>query len=72
VDMTDWAHIGTFTGLYYLFSTTAAIIGPIMYGWIVEFSGGNYSLIMLLSPFFFLLALLTIAGVKRGEAHSSS
>lgn len=71
VDMTDWAHIGTFTGLYYLFSTTAAIIGPIMYGWIVQLSGNNYSLIMLLSPIFFIFALLSIAGVKRGEAHSN-
>jgi hypothetical protein len=37
VDMTDDVHIGPYTGLYYLFSTLAAIIGPTMYGgsWIL-------------------------------------
>jgi Na+/melibiose symporter-like transporter len=67
VDMTDDLHIGTFTGLYYLFSTLAAIIGPTMYGWIVDFSGGQYNLVMLVSPLFLIFALLCMAFVKRGE-----
>ncbi|MEA5078954.1 MAG: MFS transporter [Anaerolineaceae bacterium] len=67
VDMTDDLHIGTFTGLYYLFSTLAAIIGPTMYGWIVDFSGGKYNLVMLVSPLFLLFALVCMAFVKRGE-----
>lgn len=68
VDMTDAAHIGTYTGLYYLFSTLAAIIGPILYGWIIQFSGDQYKLLMLVSPIFLLMAFLAMAGVKRGEA----
>lgn len=67
VDMTDDLHIGTFTGLYYLFSTLAAIIGPTMYGWIVDFSGGQYNLVMLVSPLFLIFALVCMAFVKRGE-----
>ncbi len=68
VDMTDDVHIGTFTGLYYMASTLAAIIGPNLNGWIVQLSGNNYSLMMLFSPIFMLLAFIMMAGVRRGEA----
>lgn len=68
VDMTSDSHIGTFTGLYYMASTMAAIIGPNLNGWIVQLSGNNYSLMMLFSPIFMLAAFVMMAGVKRGEA----
>jgi maltose/moltooligosaccharide transporter len=71
VDMTDAAHIGTFTGLYYLFSTLAAIAGPNVNGWAVALSGGNYNMIMLIAPFFMASALIMILGVRSGEAHSA-
>ena len=67
VDMTEANRIGTYTGLYYLFSTLAAILGPILYGFIIQFSTGRYDLLMIISPIFLLGALLSIAGVKRGE-----
>lgn len=68
VDMTDASCIGTYTGLYYLFSTLAAITGPIIYGLIIQASGNTYSLVMLVSPIFLLLAFLSILGVRRGES----
>jgi maltose/moltooligosaccharide transporter len=68
VDMTDAARLGTYTGLYYLFSTLAAIAGPNINGWIVQLTGLNYNLIMLVAPVFMLVALLLMAGVRRGEA----
>ncbi len=68
VDMTDDLHIGTYTGLYYLFSTMAAIIGPNLNGLIVQFSGSNYANIMVTGPVFMVVALVMMAGVKRGEA----
>jgi Na+/melibiose symporter-like transporter len=71
VDMTDAAHIGTYTGLYYLFSTSAAIAGPILYGWIVQWSGGNYNLVMLVSPLFLVGAGLLMSRVRRGEAQTA-
>jgi MFS family permease len=70
VDLTDAVHIGTYTGLYYLFSTLAAILGPNINGWLVEGAGGNYSVIMFIGPVFMLLALWMILGTKRGEANS--
>lgn len=70
VDMTEPERVGTYTGLYYLFATFAAILGPIVYGLIIQFSGGAYSLLMLISPIFLALALICIAGVTKGEISS--
>lgn len=71
VDMTDASRLGTFTGLYYLFSTLAAIAGPNVNGWIIELSGNNYNATMMIAPFFFIMAFIMMIGVKRGEAQST-
>jgi MFS family permease len=68
VDMTNQAKVGTYTGLYYLFSTVAAIVGPNLNGWIVELTGRNYRYVMIVGPIFMLAALVMMIGVKRGEA----
>ncbi|HEX9838264.1 MAG TPA: MFS transporter [Anaerolineales bacterium] len=68
VELTNAARIGTFTGLYYLFSTLSAIVGPNVNGWAIQLSGGNYNVIMLIAPFFMLAALVLMRGVRRGEA----
>jgi len=68
VDMTDNQHVGTYTGLYYLFSTLAAIVGPNLNGWIIQFSGNNYSLMMLIGPIFMAVAAFSMLGVEQGEA----
>jgi MFS family permease len=62
------ADLGTYTGLYYLASQLAAIAGPTINGYIVEWGGGNYNLIFVVTPAFFLLAILCMLGVRRGEA----
>jgi maltose/moltooligosaccharide transporter len=68
VDMTDDIQIGTYTGLYYLFSTMAAILGPNINGWFVELAGQDYSVIMYIGPVFMAFALVMMLGVRRGEA----
>jgi MFS-type transporter involved in bile tolerance (Atg22 family) len=68
VDMTDAARIGTYTGLYYLFSTLSAIVGPNSNGWIISLSGNNYNSIMIVAPIFMVVAMALMWGVKRGEA----
>lgn len=68
VDMTSTARTGTFTGLYYLFSTLSAIAGPNINGFLIELTGNNYNTIMLVSPIFMLIALWLMLGVRRGEA----
>ena len=71
VDLTTLARVGTFTGLYYLFSTLSAIVGPNLYGWIVQLNSGNYNTMMVASPLFLIVALVLMLGVRRGEAVSS-
>ncbi len=68
VDLTSAARIGTFTGLYYLFSTLSAIVGPNLNGWAIVLTNNNYNIIMLIAPGFMLIALWLMLGVKRGEA----
>jgi len=68
VDMTDAARLGTFTGLYYLFSTFSAIVGPNSNGWIISLTGNNYNSIMIVAPIFMVVAMVMMWGVKRGEA----
>jgi len=68
VDMTTTARAGTYTGLYYLFSTFSAIVGPNLYGSLIQFTNNRYNTIMLISPLFLVVALVLMLGVKRGEA----
>jgi len=70
VDMTSASRIGTFTGLYYLFSTFSAIVGPNFNGLLVQISGDRYNMIMLFSPIFLIVAWILMLGVRRGEATS--
>ncbi len=72
VDMTDHSKIGTYTGLYYLFSTLAAITGPNLNGILISLAGRDYSLVMVLGPIFMALALWMMLGVRRGEAAEKS
>jgi MFS family permease len=71
VELTTVARLGTFTGLYYLFSTLSAIVGPNINGFAIQLTGNNYNVIMLIAPFFMLTALVLMLGVRRGEATQS-
>ena len=62
------ADLGTYTGLYYIASQLAAVAGPTINGYIVEWGGGDYNLIFLATPAFFLLAILCMLRVTKGEA----
>jgi Na+/melibiose symporter-like transporter len=68
VDMTDDDHIGTYTGLYYFFSQLAATFGPVFFGWTIQFARNDYRLMMVIAPFFFLIAFFMMIRVRSGEA----
>jgi maltose/moltooligosaccharide transporter len=70
VNMTSAARLGTYIGLYYLFSTFSAIVGPNVNGWIIQLTSGNYNNIMLVAPIFMIVALVLMWGVRRGEAQA--
>ena len=60
--------LGTYTGLYYVAGTLAAVVGPILNGWVIDLTGQNYNMIFLVTPGFFVLAILCMLGVTKGEA----
>jgi maltose/moltooligosaccharide transporter len=68
VDMTEDINIGTYTGLYYLSSQLAATIGPLIFGWAIQFANNDYRLLMAVSPVFLILAFFMMLRVHRGEA----
>jgi len=67
VDMTTASLIGTYTGLYFLVYTLSSVAGPILNGWLIQLAGHNYNMLMIVGPVFLVIALLLLAGVKRGE-----
>ncbi len=67
VDSAPQNEIGTYTGLYYFFSTAAAVIGPNLAGFLIEALGGDYGVIFVIAPITLVFALVFMLGVRRGE-----
>ncbi len=63
VEMTTEAKIGTYTGLYYFFSSLAAITGPVIFGGIIDLLG--YQNLFLTAFGAFSLAFLCIFFAKN-------
>lgn len=68
-DLAPESKIGSYTGLYYFFSMSAAIAAPPFVGALMDAFG--LRTLFLFSPFFLLLALLCMSQVKRGEAQQT-
>jgi len=68
---TDEHLLGTYTGLYYLASQVGAAFAPLMMGSVIDLFGSNFRTIFLSGPAFFLLGLIAMTLVTRGEAHSA-
>jgi maltose/moltooligosaccharide transporter len=67
VELASIERIGSFTGYYYFFSFSAAIVSPILFGWIRDLTQ-DYSTLFIYSIVAFVLALVCISLVKHGEA----
>jgi MFS family permease len=63
--------LGTYTGLYYISGTSAAILGPILNGWIIDATGKNYNTIFWVAPAFMIVAMGCMWFVTRGEAREA-
>lgn len=70
IDCAPRGRIGTYTGLYYVATQSASIIGPYVAGWIVQLSDNSYRIIYPYAACALVLAALSMAGVRRGEARS--
>ena len=64
--------LGTYTGLYYISATLAAIVGPILNGRIIDLTGNNYNTIFWVASAFMVLAIVCMLFVTRGEAKTES
>ncbi len=64
--------LGTYTGLYYLASQVGAAIAPLMMGSVIDLFGSNFRTIFLSGPGFFVLGLIAMLFVTRGEARIES
>jgi maltose/moltooligosaccharide transporter len=67
VELAAKERIGSFTGYYYFFSFSAAIISPTFYGWIRDLTQ-DYSTLFIYAVAAFALALASMLLVHHGEA----
>jgi MFS family permease len=70
-DHGDEKRIGAFTGLYYLSSQFAAVLGPTLGGILVDTLNDQYRWLWLFAAVFMAVALAMMLRVKRGEPATS-
>ena len=63
-DYGDENKIGAFTGLYYFSSQSAAVLGPVISGAVIEMFGSDYRYLWAFSTVFMVLAFVVMQGVK--------
>ncbi len=71
VELASEEKIGSFTGYYYFFSFSAAIVSPILFGWIRDLTD-DYTTLFPYSIIAFALALVCMILVRHGEANPTS
>ena len=64
-DYGDEDKIGAYTGLYYFSSQSAAVLGPVLSGFIVESLGSQYRWLWIFSAVFMGLAWLAMSAVRE-------
>lgn len=67
-DYGDESQIGAYTGLYYFASQSAAILGPVSSGFIVDMLGNQYRWLWVFSLVFLLFAWASMSRVKPAPA----
>ncbi len=70
VELAKWKDIGRYTGYYYFFSFSAAIISPILFGFIRDMVV-RYDVIFIYSAIAFGLAIICMLFVKHGESEKA-
>ncbi|NIW78816.1 MAG: hypothetical protein GWN16_04845, partial [Calditrichae bacterium] len=70
-DYGDENKIGAYTGLYYFSSQSAAVLGPVLSGVLVETMGNNYRMLWVFSTAFIFFALLSILQIKNDSSSNA-
>ena len=71
-DHGDESRIGAFTGLYYLSSQLAAVLGPTLGGVLVDMLSDQYRWLFVFSAVFMALALLAMTRVRAEEVAANA
>jgi maltose/moltooligosaccharide transporter len=64
----DDSRSGFFSGLFYLTNQGAAIVSPIITGTIIDWMGRDYQALFIVTSATFVIALIIMVFVRRGEA----
>jgi len=72
LDSAPVERVGAYTGMYYIGSQTAEVVGPLLVGTLLDFAGRNYRLVSGFGVVVLLIAVLFMLQVRRGEAHSAT
>ncbi len=67
VDIAPQTELATYTGLYYFASTSAAVLGPLIAGLLIDALGKDYGVIFLIAPVAMACAFVFMLFVRRGE-----
>jgi len=67
VDGIDEHKVGTYTGLYYFSSSIAAIIGPLIFGGVVDVFGFGSLFLLVVSTF--IIAIIFVAQIKKNTKY---
>lgn len=71
-DYGDERKIGAYTGLYYFASQSAAVLGPVLGGLLVDALGDQHRLLFLFSAVFMALALIVMTRVRARIAAAAT
>lgn len=69
VDMTGFSSLGKYTGYYYLFSFSASIVSPILFGAIRDFSQ-SYQNLFIYSAIAFAVAFVSMLFISKGDGEA--
>lgn len=66
VEIAPKGGVGTYTGYYYFFSASSAVLSPILFGFIKDIVG-SYGILFFYSVISFAIALICMSVVKHGD-----
>jgi UMF1 family MFS transporter len=70
--LTPASQLAEFFGLWALATRLSAVIGPVVYGLVTWFTGGNHRLAILVTGGFFVIGLVLLRGIDMQRGHQAA
>jgi Na+/melibiose symporter-like transporter len=71
LDSAPPGRLGAYTGLYYVASQSAEVIGPVLVGGVLDLLARNYRAMFIYAPLMLIIAMTLMLRVRRGETQTS-